>query len=97
MRFIHTADIHLDSPLTGLSAYADAPVAQLRTATRDAFDGLVGAALRAERRLDFDLTASVQYALEIEPTVMALSRRRPQAWQRHQTQRNLGYHPQCAF
>jgi hypothetical protein len=26
MSFIHTADIHLDSPLTGLSVYADAPV-----------------------------------------------------------------------
>ena len=35
MRFIHTADIHLDSPLTGLSAYDDAPVQQLRTATPD--------------------------------------------------------------
>jgi hypothetical protein len=25
MKFIHTADIHLDSPLRGLSAYPDAP------------------------------------------------------------------------
>lgn len=59
MRFIHTADIHLDSPLTGLSAYADAPAAQLRTATRDAFDGLVGAALRAE--VDFMVIAGDLY------------------------------------
>lgn len=30
MRFIHAADIHLDSPLNGLSAYPDAPAEQLR-------------------------------------------------------------------
>lgn len=41
MKFIHAADIHLDSPLTGLSAYRDAPVDLLRTATRDAFSNLV--------------------------------------------------------
>jgi len=37
VRFIHAADIRLDSPLTGLSAYAGAPVETLRIATRDAF------------------------------------------------------------
>ncbi len=41
MKFIHTADIHLDSPLTGLSAYPDAPAERLRTVTRDAFARLV--------------------------------------------------------
>jgi DNA repair exonuclease SbcCD nuclease subunit len=41
MKFIHTADLHLDSPLRGPSAYADAPVERLRTATRDAFHNLV--------------------------------------------------------
>ena len=45
MRFIHTADIHLDSPLTGLSAYQDAPAELLRTATRDAFENLVSEAI----------------------------------------------------
>jgi len=59
MRFIHTADIHLDSPLTGLSAYDDAPVQQLRTATRDAFDGLVTEAIRAE--VDFMVIAGDLY------------------------------------
>ena len=29
MKFIHAADIHLDSPLHGLSAYPDAPAAQV--------------------------------------------------------------------
>jgi len=45
MKFIHTADIHLDSPLRGLSAYADAPAERLRTATRDAFHNLVSSAI----------------------------------------------------
>ena len=33
MKFIHTAYIHLDSPLSGLAAYKDAPVDLLRTLT----------------------------------------------------------------
>ena len=41
MRFIHTADIHLDSLLKGLAAYPDAPAHLLRSATRDAFDNLI--------------------------------------------------------
>ncbi len=46
--FLHAADIHLDSPLRGLESYADAPVAQLRQATRRAFDNLIDLAI-AER------------------------------------------------
>ncbi len=45
MKFIHAADIHLDSPLSGLSAYADAPTDLLRSATREAFSNLVGLAV----------------------------------------------------
>lgn len=41
MKFIHTADLHLNSPLRGLSASADAPAVRLLTATRDAFHNLV--------------------------------------------------------
>ncbi|QGZ65044.1 metallophosphoesterase family protein [Paraburkholderia acidisoli] len=48
MKFIHAADIHLDSPLHGLSAYADAPAAQLRNATREALRLLVDRALEEE-------------------------------------------------
>lgn len=59
MRFIHTADIHLDSPLTGLSAYADAPAAMLRSATRDAFTRLVSEAI--EQQVDFMLIAGDLY------------------------------------
>lgn len=59
MRFIHAADIHLDSPLTGLSAYADAPVEMLRTATRDAFSNLVNEAI--DERVDFMVIAGDLY------------------------------------
>lgn len=59
MRFIHTADIHLDSPLTGLSAYADAPVDMLRTATRDAFTNLVNLAI--DENIDFMIIAGDLY------------------------------------
>lgn len=41
MRFVHAADIHLDSPLKGLSAYPGAPVEAMRGATRSALRSLV--------------------------------------------------------
>ncbi len=44
-KFIHTADIHLDSPLRGLEAHDDAPVAEIRGATRRAFDVLIDLAI----------------------------------------------------
>lgn len=44
-RFIHAADIHLDSPLKGLESYPDAPVEQIRGAARRAFDNLVSLAI----------------------------------------------------
>jgi len=59
VRFIHAADIHLDSPLTGLSAYADAPVEMLRTATRDAFTNLVTEAI--DQEVDFMVIAGDLY------------------------------------
>lgn len=40
-RFLHAADIHLDSPLHGLSRYEGLPVDEVRGATRAAFDNLV--------------------------------------------------------
>lgn len=45
-QFIHAADIHLDSPLRGLSGFDDAPVEDIRTATRRAFENLVDFAVR---------------------------------------------------
>lgn len=59
MRFIHTADIHLDSPLRGLSAYPDAPAERLRTATRDAFQNLVTRAI--DESVDFMVIAGDVY------------------------------------
>jgi DNA repair exonuclease SbcCD nuclease subunit len=41
MRFLHAADIHLDSPLRGLSRYDGAPIDEVRGATRRAFENLV--------------------------------------------------------
>ncbi|WP_321908188.1 DNA repair exonuclease [Paraburkholderia sp. J11-2] len=48
MKFIHAADLHLDSPLHGLSAYPDAPASQLRNATREALRLLVDRAIEEE-------------------------------------------------
>ncbi len=45
MRFLHAADLHLDSPLRGLDRYEGAPVERLRTATRAALERLVDLAL----------------------------------------------------
>ena len=48
MKFVHAADLHLDSPLAGLSKYEGAPVEQIRGATRRALENLVKLCL-AER------------------------------------------------
>ena len=59
MRFIHAADIHIDSPLIGLRAYQDAPAEQLRNATRDAFTELVRVAI--DEQVDFMVIAGDLY------------------------------------
>jgi DNA repair exonuclease SbcCD nuclease subunit len=59
MKFVHTADLHLDSPLRGLSSYADAPAERLRTATRDAFQNLVTQAI--DEQVDFMVIAGDVY------------------------------------
>jgi DNA repair protein SbcD/Mre11 len=48
VRFIHAADVHLDSPLLGLDSYEGAPVEAIRRATRSALARLVDLAI-AER------------------------------------------------
>ncbi len=40
-KFIHAADIHIDSPLRGLATFEGAPVERIRSATREAFRNLV--------------------------------------------------------
>ncbi|MGV8805488.1 MAG: metallophosphoesterase family protein [Polaromonas sp.] len=59
MRFIHTADLHIDSPLRGLSRYAGAPLERLRGATRRALERLVDLAL--DEKVDFVLIAGDLY------------------------------------
>ena len=59
VKFIHTADIHLDSPLKGLETYEDAPVEEIRGATRRAFDNLIDLAI--EEEVDFILIAGDLY------------------------------------
>ena len=44
-RFLHAADIHLDSALHGLERYEGAPVDEIRGATRRAFDNLIELAI----------------------------------------------------
>jgi len=59
MRFIHAADVHIDSPLVGLRAYPDAPAEKLRNATRDAFTELVTMAIAEQ--VDFMVIAGDLY------------------------------------
>lgn len=54
-RFLHAADIHLDSPLHGLSRYEGLPAEEIRSATRSAFDNLVRRAI--EEPVDFVVIA----------------------------------------
>jgi DNA repair exonuclease SbcCD nuclease subunit len=48
MRFVHAADLHIDSPLRGLDRYPGAPAEQIRGATRRALENLVGLCLAEE-------------------------------------------------
>lgn len=58
-RFIHAADIHLDSPLRGLERYEEAPVDKIRQATRRALENLVRLAI--EEAVDFVVIAGDLY------------------------------------
>jgi len=51
MKIVHAADLHLDSPLTGLERYDGAPVHRIRGATRAAFVNLVSMALEEQASL----------------------------------------------
>ncbi len=69
-RFLHTADIHLDTPLTTL-ALRDAELsAQIRGATRQAFSGIVDTCL--EYRLDALIIAGDLYDRDIRDMSTAL-------------------------
>jgi DNA repair exonuclease SbcCD nuclease subunit len=47
-RFLHAADLHLDSPLRGLERFPDAPADEVRGAPRRALENLVDLAIEAE-------------------------------------------------
>ncbi len=59
IKFIHAADVHLDSPLVGLERYDGAPVDEIRGATRRSLENLVG--LAVEEHVDFVLIAGDLY------------------------------------
>lgn len=58
-RFIHTGDIHLDSPLKGLAGQQGAAAERIRTATRTAFESLISHAI--EDAVDFVVIAGDLY------------------------------------
>ncbi len=58
-KFLHAADVHLDSPLRGLERYDGAPADQIRQATRRALVNLVDLAL--DEHVDFVLLAGDLY------------------------------------
>ncbi|XZE36610.1 metallophosphoesterase family protein [Pirellulaceae bacterium SH501] len=58
-KFLHAADIHLDSPLKGLEKYEGAPVDEIRDAARKALARLVDLAI--EQSVDFVVIAGDLY------------------------------------
>lgn len=51
MKLVHAADLHLDSPLSGLERYEGAPVERIRGATRRALSNLVQLCLEEDAKL----------------------------------------------
>ena len=47
-KFLHAADVHLDSPLRGLSRYEGVPAGDIRIATRTALNNLIDAAIEEQ-------------------------------------------------
>ncbi len=58
-QFLHAADLHLDSPLTGLARYEGLPAQEIRNASRQALVRLVGCAV--ERQVRFVILAGDIY------------------------------------
>ncbi len=59
MKFIHCADVHLDTPLVGLAQYPGAPVSEIRNATRRAFEKVLDSAVA--EKIDFLIIAGDLY------------------------------------
>jgi len=62
MKFIHAADIHLDSPMSGLARYEGAPIDQMQSATRRAFINMID--LACIEAVDFVLLAGDLYDVD---------------------------------
>src|SRR5712692_2493675 len=59
MKFVHAADIHLDSPLQALALQENTQIDRMRRATRDAFEHLID--LCIEQQVAFLLLAGDLY------------------------------------
>jgi DNA repair exonuclease SbcCD nuclease subunit len=70
MKFLHAADIHLDTPLQGLVNYPGAPVHEIRNATRRAFEKVLAAA--AAEKVDFLVIAGDVYDIGLKSFESAL-------------------------
>jgi DNA repair exonuclease SbcCD nuclease subunit len=69
-KYIHCADIHLDSPLRGLEMYEGAPVEAIRGATRRTFEKIIQLAI--SEHVDFMLIAGDLYDGELQDYRTAL-------------------------
>jgi DNA repair exonuclease SbcCD nuclease subunit len=70
MKFIHCADVHLDTPLQGLAEYPGAPTTEIRNATRRAFEKVLDAAISEE--VDFLIIAGDLYDIGLKSFESAL-------------------------
>src|SRR5258707_14851721 len=70
MKFIHCADVHLDTPLQGLAQYVGAPVNEIRNATRRAFEKVLDVAV--SDRVDFLIIAGDLYDVGLKSFESAL-------------------------
>ena len=60
-KFIHAADVHLDSPLRGLADYEGCPSDRLRSAPREAFEAMIG--LAVDQEVDFIINYDIKYRM----------------------------------
>lgn len=70
MKFIHCADVHLDTPLQGLAQYEGAPVNEIRNSTRRAFEKVIDAALAEQ--INFLIIAGDLYDVGLKSFESAL-------------------------
>jgi DNA repair exonuclease SbcCD nuclease subunit len=58
-KFLHTSDIHLDSPLRGFQRHDNAPIDDFRNVTRRALENLITLAI--DEKVDFILVSGDLY------------------------------------